>query len=71
LFLLAQLLFHHAALGQALRSCALGIGALATLAVASAQLTLIVGIAAFSAVLIVVAITDTVHQGVQAPGRSA
>src|SRR6185436_15961923 len=43
LFLLAQLLFHHAALGQAPRSRALGLGALAILAVATAPLTLIAG----------------------------
>ena len=67
LFLLAQLLFHRAALGQALPSRAFGIGALAILAVATAQLPMIVGIAASSAVLIVVAITDTVRGGVPAP----
>jgi low temperature requirement protein LtrA len=61
LFLLAQLLFHYAALGLALRSRALGIAALAILAVATAQLTLIAGIAASSAVLIAVAMTDTVQ----------
>jgi low temperature requirement protein LtrA len=71
LFLLAQLLFHHAALGRAPRSRALGLGALAILAVAAAQVTLIAGIAASSAVLIAVAITDTVQTGVQAPSRSA
>ena len=71
LFLLAQLLFHHAALGRAPRSRALGLGALAILAVAAAQLTLIAGIAASSAVLIAVAITDTVQAGVRAPSRSA
>jgi low temperature requirement protein LtrA len=60
LFLLAQLLFHHAALGRAPRSRALGLGALAILAVACAPLTLIAGIAASSAVLIAVAISDTV-----------
>jgi low temperature requirement protein LtrA len=71
LFLLAQLLFHHAALGRAPRSRPLGLVALAILAIATAQLTLIAGIAASSAVLIAVAITDTVKEGVQAPGRSA
>jgi low temperature requirement protein LtrA len=71
LFLVAQLLFQQAALGRAPRSRALGLGALAILAVATAQLTLIVGIAASSAVLIAVAITDTVQEGVQAPSRSA
>jgi low temperature requirement protein LtrA len=73
LFLLAQLLFQHAALGRAPRSRALGLGALAILAVAVAvaRPTLIVGVTASTAVLIVVAITDTVQKGVQAPSRSA
>jgi low temperature requirement protein LtrA len=71
LFLLAQLLFHHTALGRAPPSRALGLAALAILAIATAQLTLIAGIAASSAVLIAAAITDTVKEGVQAPGRSA
>jgi low temperature requirement protein LtrA len=71
LFLLAQLLFHHAALGRAPRSRALGLAALVILAIATGQLTLIAGIAASSAVLIAVAITDTVKEGVRAPGRSA
>jgi len=64
LFLLAQLLFHHAALGQAPRSRAVALAALAVLAVATGQATLIIGIAAASAVLIAVAITDTVQAGV-------
>jgi low temperature requirement protein LtrA len=71
LFLFAQLLFHHAALGRVPRSRALGLAALAILAIATAQLMLIAGIPASSAVLIAVAITDTVDEGVQAPGRSA
>jgi low temperature requirement protein LtrA len=71
LFLLAQFLFHHAALGWSLRSRLLGIGALVVLALAAAQLTLIAGIAASGAVLIVVAITDTVRRGAPAPTRSA
>jgi low temperature requirement protein LtrA len=71
LFLFAQLLFQQAALGRAPRSRALGLGALAILAVATAQLTFIVGIAASSAVLIAVAISDTVQEGVQASSRSA
>jgi low temperature requirement protein LtrA len=58
-FLLAQLLFQLAVLGRAPPSRVWGIGALAILAVATAQLTLIVGIAAASAVLIAVAIADT------------
>jgi low temperature requirement protein LtrA len=55
LFLLAQLLFQHAALGRAPRSRGIGIVALAVLAAAAAPFTLIVGIAASSAVLIAVA----------------
>jgi low temperature requirement protein LtrA len=71
LFLLAQLLFQHAALGRAPRSRALGLGALAILAIATAPLMLIAGIAASSAVLIAVAITDTIPAGVPAPSRVA
>ena len=56
-------LFHRAALGRAPRSRALGLGALAILAVAAAPLTLIVGIAASRAVLVAVAIADTVEAG--------
>jgi low temperature requirement protein LtrA len=71
LFLLAQLLFQQATLGRIPRSRALGLAALAILAVGTAQLTLIVGIAASSAVLIAVGISDTVHDGVQAAGNPA
>jgi low temperature requirement protein LtrA len=60
LFLLAQLLFQRAALGRAPRSRGFAIAALAVLAAATAPLSLIAGIGAASAVLIVVAITDTV-----------
>jgi low temperature requirement protein LtrA len=70
-FLLAQLLFEHAALGRAPRSRVLGIGALAILALATAPLSLIAGIAASSAVLVAIAIADTVQAGVEAPSRSA
>ena len=63
LFLLAQLLFQRAALGHAPRSRALGLAALAILAVATASATLIAGIAVAGAVLAVVAITDTVRTG--------
>ena len=70
-FLLAQLLFHQAALGRAPRSRTLGLATLAILGVATAQLTLIAGIAASSVVLIAVAITDTVQEDVQAPVRPA
>ena len=62
LFLFAQLVFQHATLGRAPASRAVGLGALAILAVAVAPLTLIAGIAASSAVLVAVAITDTVDR---------
>ena len=56
LFLLAQAIFMRAALGQVPRSRLLALAALAILAIATAPLTLIVGIAASTAVLIAVAI---------------
>jgi low temperature requirement protein LtrA len=65
LFLLAQLLFQHVALGRAPRSRMLGLAALAILAVATAPLTLITGIAASSAVLLAMAIADTAQGDVQ------
>jgi low temperature requirement protein LtrA len=71
LFLLAQLLFQHAALGRTPRSRALGLAALAILAIATAPLSLIAGIAASSAVLIAIAIADTVETGVEAPSGPA
>jgi low temperature requirement protein LtrA len=60
LFLLAQVFFLHEALGRAPRSRLLGVTALAILAVATAPLTLIAGIAASTAVLVAVAVADTV-----------
>jgi hypothetical protein len=48
-----------------------GVVALAILAVATAPLTLIVGIAASTAVLLTVAIADTVHEDERVPTRSA
>jgi low temperature requirement protein LtrA len=68
-FLLAELLFQYATHGKALRSRALGAAALAILAVPAAQSTLIVGIALSSAVLIAVAIGDTVQGGAQEPSE--
>jgi low temperature requirement protein LtrA len=70
LFLLAQVLFLRETLGQVPRSRPLGLAALAILALATAPLTLIAGIAASSAVLVAVAITDTARGGDQAPSRS-
>jgi low temperature requirement protein LtrA len=60
LFLVAQGFFLRGALGNVPRSRPLGLAALAILAVATAPLTLIVGIAASSAVLVAVAVGDTV-----------
>jgi len=71
LFLLAQLLFHRAALGYIPRSRGLGAAALAILAVVTAPLTLIVGIAASTAVLVAVALADTVAAGRRAQGLPA
>jgi hypothetical protein len=59
------------ALGHVPRSRPLGLAALAILAVATAPLTLIVGIAASTAVLVAGAITDTVPDHEQEPSRSA
>jgi hypothetical protein len=59
--LVAQVIFHGAAIGQVPRSRPLALAALAILAVATAPLTLIAGIAAASAVLVAVAIADTVR----------
>ena len=67
LFLLAQVIFNRGALGHAPRSRLLALAALAILAVATSPLTLIAGIAASSAVLLVVAIGDTIGQSDQAP----
>jgi low temperature requirement protein LtrA len=70
LFLVAQVVFLRAATGHVPRSRPLGLAALATLAVATAPLTLMVGIAASSGVLVAVAIADTVREADQAPSRS-
>jgi low temperature requirement protein LtrA len=70
-FLLSQLFFLRQVLGLIPRSRLLGLAALAILAVATAPLTLIVGIAASSAVLVAVAIADTVSEGDPAASRSA
>jgi hypothetical protein len=48
------------------RSRALGLAALAILAIATAPLALIVGIAASPAVLVAIAIADTIREGDQA-----
>jgi low temperature requirement protein LtrA len=67
LFLLAQLLFHREVFGYVPRSRPLGLAALAILAIATAPLTLIVGIAASTAVIVAVATADTVGEGDQTP----
>lgn len=71
LFLLAQVFFLHTALGDVPRSRPLGVAALAILAVATAPLTLIAGVAASTAVLVAVAVADTVQEDEPAPTRSA
>lgn len=71
LFLLAQVLFLREGLGHVRRSRPLGLAALAILAVVTAPLTLIVGIAASTAVLVAVAIADTVREGDRAPSSPA
>jgi len=63
LFLLAQFLFLRETVGHASRSRLLGLAALVILAVATAPLTLVAGIAASSAVLVAVAIADTMGEG--------
>lgn len=68
LFLFAQLLFHREVFAEVPRSRTLGLIALAILAVATAPLTQIVGIAASTAVIVVVAIADTVREGEDAIG---
>jgi low temperature requirement protein LtrA len=71
LFLFAQAVFMRAVLGHVPRSRPLGIAALAVLAIATAPLTLIAGIAASTAVLVAVAIPDTVRAYDAAPRTTA
>jgi low temperature requirement protein LtrA len=59
LFLVGQVFFLHDVLGHVPRSRPLGLAALAILAAATAPLTLIAGIAASTAVLVAVAVSDT------------
>lgn len=63
LFLIAQVVFFRGAVGRAPRSRIAGLAALAVLAVATAPLTLIAGTAASSAVLVAVAVGDTLRSG--------
>ncbi|MDA0160826.1 low temperature requirement protein A [Solirubrobacter ginsenosidimutans] len=62
LFVLAQAMFMRAARGHVPRSRPLALAALAILAIATAPLTLIAGIAAATAVLVAMAIPDTVGE---------
>jgi low temperature requirement protein LtrA len=71
LFLLAQVVFLREAVGRVSRRRLLGLAALAILAIATAPLTLIAGIAASSAVLVAVAIADTLDETVRAPSKAA
>jgi len=68
LFLLSQLLFHRLVSGHVPRSRPLGLAALAVLAVATAPFTLVVLIAASTAFLVAVAISDLLHEA--DPGAS-
>jgi low temperature requirement protein LtrA len=71
LFLLAQAFFLWQALGHVPRSRSLGLAALTILAVATAPLMLIAGIAGSAAVLVGVAIADTVRRGDQPESPNA
>jgi low temperature requirement protein LtrA len=71
LFLLAQVVFLREALGRVSRRRLLGLTALAILAIATAPLTLVAGIAASSAVLVAVAIADTLYEGARPPSKAA
>jgi low temperature requirement protein LtrA len=71
LFLVAQAVFLHAALGDVPRSRPLALAALGILAIATAPLTLIAGIAASTAVLVAVAIPNTVGRDEHQPSTSA
>ena len=62
LFLLAQIIFKRAAVGRVPRSRPLGLVALAILAVATAPLSMIAGLTAATAVLVWVAIADTMRE---------
>jgi low temperature requirement protein LtrA len=71
LFLIAQVLFLRWALGAVPRSRPMALAALAILAVATAPLTLIAGLTGASAVLVAVAIADSVRAGDPAGTPSA
>jgi low temperature requirement protein LtrA len=71
LFLLAQVTFCAAVFGYVPRSRLFGLAALALLAVATAPLTLIVAIAAWTAVLVAIAVVDTIRAGDRAQSRES
>jgi low temperature requirement protein LtrA len=71
LFLIAQIIFTREAAGHFTRSRPLALAALAILAVATSPLTMIVGIAASSAVIVAVAVADTIGDGERASYDSA
>jgi low temperature requirement protein LtrA len=71
LFLLAQVFPLREALGHVPRSRPLGLAALGIVGAAAAPLTLIAGIAASTAVLVAVAIADTVREAIRRPTGSA
>jgi low temperature requirement protein LtrA len=71
LFLVAQVVFLREAVGDVPRSRPLGLTALAILAVATVPLTMIVGIAAASAVIVAVAIADTIGEAESVASRPA
>jgi low temperature requirement protein LtrA len=71
LFLIAQIIFTREAAGHFTRSRPLALAALAILAVATSPLTMIVGIAASSAVIVAVAVADTIGDGERASYESA
>jgi low temperature requirement protein LtrA len=67
LFLVAQVLFLSATLGRVPRSRLLGLAALALLAIAGASVTLIAGLAAATAVLVAIAVSDTLRHERELP----
>ena len=71
LFLAAQVVFLHEAIGRVPRSRWLGLAALAILAVATAPVTLMAGIAAACAVLVGVAIADTLASREREPAAGS
>ena len=69
--MLAEVIFTREAVGHVPRSRPLALAALAILAVVTSPLTMIVGIAASTAVLVAVAIADTMGERDRTPGAFA